>query len=179
MSTSNGPILLSAAVPRREPLRLRMAEHPGRDHLDGGWWPQSRSLAVELADLVDHFPADLGRIVRARCSPPDWDAAPRRVPVARGYVKVGCFPRNDTHVIHLTTSDHNILRVLVVPPRFSEDQGTEALLASATSGNAHTATDLLDTVTDSPDVDPFGLWDDDGGATWDPHPTPPSFRTGT
>ena len=48
-----------------------MGDHPGRDHLDGGWWPQSRDLAVELADLVDHFPQAHGRIQRAVYSPPE------------------------------------------------------------------------------------------------------------
>jgi hypothetical protein len=36
---------------------------------------RSRDLAVELADLVDHFPPQFGRIVRALFSPPvpeDW-----------------------------------------------------------------------------------------------------------
>src|SRR3954447_397461 len=92
MTTSNGSIPL-----RRIPLRLRMGEAPAPGGLQGGWWPQSRDLAVELADLVDHFLPERGRIVRATYSPPDWDPAPRRVPVARGYVKVGSFPRDDTH----------------------------------------------------------------------------------
>src|SRR5690349_3595217 len=70
MSTSNGPILVSAIdTPSRGPLRLRMTEHPGRSYLDGGWWPQSRDLSRELADLVDHFPGAFGRIVRAVISP--------------------------------------------------------------------------------------------------------------
>jgi hypothetical protein len=179
MSTSNGPILVAQVpTPSRGPLRLRMAEYPGRNHLDGGWWPQSRDLAVELADLVDHFPAQFGRIVRALISPPDWDPAPRRIPVAGGYLKVGSFPRDDTHLIRLKTSDRTVLRVLVVPPGFTDDQGAEALLAAATTGNAHSATALLDTVTDYPDIDPMDLWSDDGGAGWGPQPVAPSFRTG-
>jgi hypothetical protein len=153
-----------------------MEGHPGRDHLDGGWWPQSRDLKVELADLVDHFPAQFGRIVRTVVSPPDWDPAPRRISVASGgYVKVGSFPRDDTHLIHLKTSDRTVLRVLVVPPGFTDDQGAEALLAAATTGNAHSATALLDTVTDSPDIDPMDHWSDDGGAGRGPHPVAPSF----
>jgi hypothetical protein len=119
-----------------------MAKHPGRDHLDGGWWPQSRDLAVELADLADNFPAELGRIVRAVYSPPDWDPAPRRIPVRDGYVKVGSFPRDDTHLIHVKTSNRKVLRVLVVPPGSTDDQGREALLAAATSGNSHPAADV-------------------------------------
>jgi hypothetical protein len=127
-----------------------MAERPGRGHLDGGWWPHSRDLAVELADLVDHFPPRSGRIVRALVSPPDWDLAPRRIPVTGGYVKVGSFPRDDTHLIHLTTSGRTVLRVLVVPPGFTRYQGDAALLASATAGNARSATDLLHEVADHP-----------------------------
>jgi len=164
---------------RRIPLRLRMAAHPGRGELDGGWWPQSRDLAVELADLVDHFPPEWGRIVRATVSPPDWDPAPRRIPVSRGYVKVGSFPRDDTHLVLLKTADHAVLRVLVVPADMSSDQGDEALLAAATPGYAHTAACLLDTVSEHPDVDPEDHWSDDGGAWLEPHLAAPSFRTGT
>ena len=179
MSTSNGLVLVSEiATPSRGPLRLHLAGHPGRDHLDGGWWPQSRDLTVELADLVNHFPPQLGRIVRAVVSPPDWDPAPRRIPVAGGYVKVGSFPRDDTHLIHLKTSDRTVLHVLVVPPGFTQDQGDEALLAAATSGNAHSASDLLDEVTEYPDIDPMDHWSDDGGSWRGFHPGSPEVRTG-
>jgi hypothetical protein len=180
MSTSYEPIPQSAIpAPRRAPLRLHMADHPGRNQLDGGWWPQSRDLAVELADLVDHFPRQLGRIVRALYSPPDWDPAPRRIPVADGFVKVGYFPSDDTHVIQLKTADRNVLSVLVVPPGCSDDQGAEALLAAATSGNRHPATELLDTVTEYPDVDPLDHWSDDGGSCWDSPPVAPTSRSAT
>jgi hypothetical protein len=179
MWASHGPILVSEVpTPTRGPLRLRMSVHPGRDHLDGGWWPRSRDLEVELADLVDHFPAQFGRIVRALVSAPAWDAAPRHVPVAGGYVKVASFPRDDTHVIDLKTSDRTVLRVLVVPPGFTDAQGAEALLAAATPGNAHSSEDLLDTVTEYPDIDPVDHWSDDGGSWWGADPVAPSFRTG-
>jgi hypothetical protein len=138
-----------------------MADHPGRDTLDGGWWPQSRDLAVELADLTDHFPPELGRIQRAVFSPPDWDPAPRRIPVGRGrFLKVGFLPGDDTHVIILSTSDRLTLRVLVVPPGFTADQGDEAMTAAATSGNSHSAASLLETVLDEPDRDPRDRWTD-------------------
>lgn len=129
MTTSNGPDIPQ----QRVGLRLRISEQPGRDALDGAWWPQSRDLAVELADLVDHFPSEQGRIVRALYSPPDWDSPPRRVPVAGGYVKVGCFPRDDTHVLDLRMSQRarrQALRLLVVPPGLSEDEGDDALAAA-------------------------------------------------
>lgn len=172
MSTSSGAVLVGSRVP----LRLRMGNHPGRDRLDGGWWPQSRDLAVELADLVDHFPPAYGRVGRALYSAPDWDAPPRRIPVGDRDLKVGCFPRDDTHLIDLTMADRTVLRLLVVPPGLSAAQGEEALLAAATPGNEHTAASLLDAATESAEVDPADHWSDDGGAWWHPHPTAPSYR---
>jgi len=140
-----------------------MAEPPGGRHLDGGWWPQSRDLAIELADLVDHFPPQLGTVVQAGFSPSDWDPAPHRIPVFHGSVEVGSFASDDPHVLILNTSDHAVLRVLVVPPGMSLDQGEEALLAAATPGYAYTAASLLDTVSEYPDVDPDDQWTRDGG----------------
>jgi hypothetical protein len=145
MTTSN----TSAPSTTRTPLRLRMSDTAAPGRLDGGWWPQSRDLAVELADLVDHFPPERGRIIRAVFSPPDWDGGPRRVPVAGGYVKAGSFPRDDTHLILLRTSGRDMLRVLVVPPGMPSAQGEEALLAAATRGFIDRAGNLVGTGTAS------------------------------
>jgi hypothetical protein len=189
MSTSNRPV-----NENQVPLRLRLAEHPGRERLDGGWWPHSRDLEVELADLVARFPTQRGRVVRALFSPPDWDPAPRRVPVAGGYVKVGSFPRDDTHLIDLTMSDRTVLRLLVVPPDCTSGQGERALTASATAGAGHSVTDILGAVT-GPRDDGATMrrsaararsdsrytaetWTDDGEPWWGSNPVAPSHRTG-
>jgi hypothetical protein len=140
------------------PTRLRLATHLGSNSLDGGWWPRSRDLGRELGELVAQFPADLGRITQVRVSPADWGTRPRTVQVARGMVRVSSFSTGDAHVAHLTTSNRTLLRLLVVPPELTDYQGEEALLAAATAGNAHTARELLRTVTDSPDVDPRDHW---------------------
>ena len=131
-------------TPVRVPLRLRMAKHEGRrGPLDGGWWPQSRNLEVELADLVDHFPSTSGRIVRATSSPPDWDDAPKRVPVRTGYIQVGFAAGDDTHVMLLRTSDRRELVILVIPSHLSEEQGEIALAGAATPNSSEGAVDLL------------------------------------
>ena len=179
MSTSNGDTHSSEVLPlSRGPLRLNLAQDPGRNRLDGAWWPQSRDLGVELADLVDNFPSSAGRIVRARLSPPDWDAAPHEVAVAGGYVQVGSLSRDDSHMIHLMLSDLTVVSVLVVPPGFTDGQGAEALLAAAAAGNSHSAADLLEEVTNSPDADPRDRWTDHGDSWWGASAVPPSFRTG-
>ncbi len=163
---------------QRQPLRVRLSEHPGRDRLDGGWWPQSRDLSVELPDLVANFPPELGRIMRAVYSPPDWDSHERRVPLTRGYLKVGSFPHDDTHLIDVQLRNRDRLRLLVVPPAMTEAQGNEALLAAATVGNTHCPGELLSTVADQPDVDPDDHLHDEGGSWWAEEEGPPSHRPG-
>lgn len=179
MTTRSFPVLPtpggSASTPVRVPLRLRMARNAGANRLDGGWWPQGRDLATELTDLVDHFPLDGGRVIAARISAADWDPVPGGVPGAVGAVGVALLG-DDAHVIELTTADLTVLRVLVVPPGFSDGQGAEALLAAATAGNEHAAADLLAVVTESPDVDPADYWVDGGGSWWGNSRTAPSFR---
>jgi len=155
-----------------------MTRTTGVDRYDGGWWPRSRDLAVELVDLVDHLPPEHGRVERALFSPPDWDTAPQRVRAAGTDVDVGPLPRDDAHLLELHTTGHTVLRLLVVPPAFSGDQGAEALLAAATAGNAHAAEDLLDVVSEHPDVDPADHWHDSGDSWWGKEETAPSFRTG-
>jgi Family of unknown function (DUF5994) len=146
------------------PLRLRMAPVPGAGRMDGGWWPRSRELAHELGELVDHFPAHHGRVVRAHFSPPDWDTASRGIPTATGAITATSSAEDGTHLMLLTLADRRTLQLLVVPPAMSPEQGEEALLAAATPGYAHSADCLLATVTDSPEHDDADHWTDDGGS---------------
>jgi hypothetical protein len=178
MTSSNGPVSVDpTASGGRVPLRVSLTADAGQDRLDGGWWPQSRDLTVELADLVEHFPAELGRVVGAAVSAPDWDTVEDRITVAGSSVPVRTLPDADAHLVHLERAGRPSLRVLVVPPSFTRAQGAESLLAAATRGNAHSATDLLDTVAEHPDADPDDRWSDGGGSWWAPNPVPPSYRT--
>lgn len=127
--------------PPREPLRLRLSGSPGMARLDGGWWPQSRDLERELADLVDHFPVDVGRVQRVLFSRPDWDTQPHRVPVARGRVKTGSYPSDDTHEIVLNMSTRTELRLLVVPA--GHPAGEQALSTAADPASHGSSAEIL------------------------------------
>ena len=91
----------------RVPLRMQLGEPPASGPISGIWWPQSRNLQVEAADLVDHFPDQVGHIDRLLFSRPDWDnpvadgRGVRRIRARRGPVKVGSFPSDDTHLMIL------------------------------------------------------------------------------
>ena len=127
----------------RQDLRLLLTPGPAAGPLDGGWWPRSRDIDVELRDLVDQLPADVGRVSRALYSPPDWDASPRSVRVEHGWVKTGSFPRDDTHLMVLRLSRQSSIQLLVVPPDHPEGQA--ALERAADPSNGKTASQLLDT----------------------------------
>jgi uncharacterized protein DUF5994 len=131
----------------RVPLRLRLADPDRPQALDGGWWPQSTNLAVEMGDLVDGFPPEQARIVRAVYSPPDWEDAPKRVTTARGYIETAAFAREFSPVMILTTSDRRKLCLLVIPARLTQSQGEAALEASVTPRFAPSPAELLATIT--------------------------------
>jgi hypothetical protein len=173
MQTSHTP---STASGTRAPLRLALTPGDRKQVLDGAWWPHSRDLPTELADLVDHFPTERARISRVVFSPPDWDGAQRRVQVEGRHVKAGSFPSDDTHVVVLRTSDRTYLTLLVVPPTYTTTQGEEAMLAAATPGNHHSASALLTEATEHDDTDTDDHWSDDGGTWWEEGTEAPSFR---
>ncbi|MGZ4438513.1 MAG: DUF5994 family protein [Nocardioides sp.] len=165
------------APPRRQPLRLVLSPSPGRGAVDGAWWPRSQDLGAELVDLVDQAPVRLGRIVHVVYSRPDWTSAPRRVRVAHGAVKTGSYPRDDTHLVLLALANRQVLQLLVVPPDTDPSTARHLMRVACDPANRVTAHDLL---TEQRDIEVPEIsdehWTDDGGAWWDPHPTPPSHR---
>ena len=139
MTTS--PTASPSVAASRSSLRLRINAAPAPGTPDGAWWPRSRSLQAEGADLLDHFPTLVGRIDRLLFSRPDWDDSMsdgrgvRSVLARRGRVKVGSFPSDDTHLMVLTMATGQRLKLLVIPSDTAPEEG-ERLLTSA--GQAET-----------------------------------------
>jgi hypothetical protein len=176
MTTSEPTLTTSLDQPDRVPLRITLSEVIAEGPLDGAWWPQSRDLQVEGADLIDHFPPGRGRIYRLGYSPPDWAAPLRRIRVARGVTKAGSFPKDDTHVVRLALSTRYVAHLLVVPPETTESDARALMDRAARASNLDDASTLLQGVAEHPTVDDQEIWSDAGGAYWDPHPVAPSHR---
>jgi Family of unknown function (DUF5994) len=192
-STTTNPILADTAargpVPAADPpgpvaensiprLRLALSASIGLGALDGAWWPRSRNLETELADLVDNFPATSRRIVHAVYSAPDWRPAHRRIKTKQGVMKVGSFPNDDSHRIMLSMSSREILHLMVIPPHSSPALALSVMVTAASPGNRDSAATILqDAQQAEDDEDAAGRWSDDGGP-WEPL-LPPRVRHGS
>lgn len=119
--------------PDRVPLRLALHDTSVDRRIDGAWWPQSRDLQVETADLVDHFPEVAGHINRLLFSRPDWDDSAsdgrgvRSIRARRGSVKVGSFPSDDTRLMILTMSTGRRISLRVVQADVDADEADRQL----------------------------------------------------
>jgi hypothetical protein len=150
----------------KQPLRLQLAASIGRGTLDGAWWPHSRDLAVEAVQLVDRFPAGFDRICRVAYSTRDWDVSRRRLTAARGFVRLGSFPHDDTHrviLVGVSANSGQVLQLLVVPPDWDARAARHAMRTAANPHNTKSATTILRDSQDQDRADLLLHWDDDGG----------------
>lgn len=132
----------------RVPLRVRLDPGPRTGSIDGAWWPQSTDLQTEAADLVDHVDPDVGRVARLLYSRPDWStpedgANLRRIHAARGPVKAGSFPGDDTHTMVAVLLSGRRLRLVVVPSETPAEAAEDILARASRPGNEETARGLL------------------------------------
>jgi uncharacterized protein DUF5994 len=144
MTTS--PSATAHAPTSRVPLRMHLAQPPTSGPISGAWWPQSRDLQVEAADLVDHFPDQVGHINRLLFSRPDWDnpvvdgGGVRRILARRGHVKVGSFPKDDTQLMILLLSSGRRVNLKVIASAIDPDEADRQLRA-IDEGDSSGATD--------------------------------------
>lgn len=123
-------------VPPSTPPRLVLRPAPAAA-VDGLFWPRTRQLSTEIDLLLQEWPAEGGHVSRILYSPPDWDDRPRQVEAAGRVVKTGCFPRDDTRVLTVVTSDRRRLLIGVLAPDTGHDEAVAALAAAG----RHPATD--------------------------------------
>ena len=155
-------------------LRLRLKpKAPPTGYVDGGWWPRSRDLAVELPALAYVLAVRLGRVTRVAFALEAWDTAPRQITVDGHTVRLEGFHSQDQYVVHLSGSDGQRLSLLVIPPEAEIADAHDAMIMAARRGNADRPVELLAAGGIVPDgkvlrlrlvsEDPQARWDTEGG----------------
>lgn len=147
---------IASFPPRTEPFRapsvrlaLRAVGLLSRPvGVDGAWWPRTRELTRELAELADVLDPLWGRITHVAVNPRHWPAVRRGTLVVNEHeVTVDWFASHlNPHRILLRSYTAGHWDLLVVPPQTPAAAAARLMAAaSATSGDdAPGATELAD-----------------------------------
>ncbi|HET6907979.1 MAG TPA: DUF5994 family protein [Mycobacteriales bacterium] len=144
--------------------------------VDGGWWPHSLDLLVELPALLAAVEAaGYGEIRRITYALNAWNGRPpRKAAMLNRIVKLGGFRDQDPAEISLVDSGGwRRVTLLVVPPSATPVLAQHALAIAGTNGDRHHAREILDLAARSTSmhssasgrVDEFAAarWDSEGG----------------
>lgn len=116
-------------------VSLRDGAGAGDSSFDGGWFPRSRDLAVEVPELIAELERRGIRVERFTYALDAWQPAPRKMVVGGRTIRTGGFRSMDPQVVCLTWS--GALRradLLVVPPETDVLTGMRALRLSTRRG---------------------------------------------
>ena len=102
---------------------------------DGGWFPRSRDLAVEVPELVAELDRRGIRVERFTYPLEAWSPAPRKIVVLGRVVRTGGFRSMDPQVVCLTwDGGRRRADLLVVPPETDVLTGARALRLAVRPG---------------------------------------------
>lgn len=166
------PSLATQSSPTDRPLpglRLRLTpEASPTGYVDGGWWPHSRDLTVELPGLVHELGSRLGVVAKVTFAPDAWQTAPRQFTVAEDTVRLAGFRAQDQYVVQVSGSDGRHLSLLVIPPEAPSTAAHRAMMTASRYGNAERPVEILATDDIVPDamVPRLRLVSDDLGSGW-------------
>ncbi len=125
------------------PVRLEMKpEGKPTGHVDGGWWPRSRSLADELPGLVEALTPRLGAVERVSYHLGEWQSPPSAVDVGGVSVRLGGYRLQAEASLDVIARDRRAT-LLVVDPERGERSAGASLNAAAAEGNVDDVAALL------------------------------------
>jgi hypothetical protein len=158
---------------RHEPLRLRLKPKAATTgYVDGGWWPRSRDLAVELPGLLAVLAVRLGRIERVSYHLTDWPPTVRKISCGGSVVQLAGYRMQHADTVDVLGARQRVT-LLVVPPEASAPTAQAALMTAGHRGNTDHVEALLRSVRitsqvlDSADTEAEAAqqrWELDGGS---------------
>jgi hypothetical protein len=132
------------SAPALPGVRLRLAaQASATGYVDGGWWPHSRDLVVELPGLVTRLAPLLGAVTRISFTREAWQAAPPRLTVAGTAVTLAQSGSHDPYVVHVSGSDGRYVALLVIPPEALSTAAHQAMITAARQDNTDRPVEIL------------------------------------
>lgn len=131
--------------------RVQLDPEPSRETiLDGGWWPRSTDLMVELPQLIAAL-AGRGEITHALVHSADWDLPhERRLSAGRKGVRLGFYSAQPAGLITLMSDfGRDRFDLVVVPPSTAAADANSAMKAAADAGDDRRAPALLAAIAPS------------------------------
>ena len=137
---------VSARRRERPSLRLKLKSRAqSSGHVDGGWWPRSRDLSVELPPLAEVLAVRLSSVRRVEFARAGWKAAPATIDVGGHSVRFEGSDLQDENLLHVIGRDGRRVILVVVPPEASDAAGHAAIVAAGRRGYPETPTEILTT----------------------------------
>lgn len=134
------PLATNIGPPQMTPRLQLKTTVPTTGHVDGGWWPPSRKLSIEIPALFAALSDRLGPIALVAYDLDDWDETPRVLDLEGGGVRlegVSPSPRNP-HTLVVIGTDGRRITLLVVAPDADAATAHEALITASLPGNHNT-----------------------------------------
>jgi hypothetical protein len=125
--------------------RVQLDPKPSRGTvLDGGWWPHSTDLMVELPQLVAAL-SGRGEITHALLNSTDWDLPhERRLSAGRKGIRLGFYSSQPAGLITLMSDFGNDrFDLVVVPPSTGAVAAKSAMKSAADAKDGRRAPELL------------------------------------
>jgi Family of unknown function (DUF5994) len=117
---------------------------PTQGSIDGGWWPRTLDLAMELPPLIEHMFAAGFDITDVSYNLDAWLPAPHHLNVSRRRVYLHGNVTQDVASIHLTDSTGlKPVVVVVIPPSTRPLVAENALALAGRDGDRHRPDQIL------------------------------------
>lgn len=136
-------------------LRLRLKPKGSlAGYVDGGWWPRSRDLAVELPALARVLAVRLGAVSRVAFAMAAWNPAPRQITVDGRTVRMEGFRTQDDDIVHVSGPDRQRITLLVIPQDAATNASHDAMMTASKRDNVDRPGTILADVGIIQDVSP-------------------------
>lgn len=113
--------------------------------IDGGWWPRSRDLTVELPPLLDLLWSAGRDITRATYHLGSWDPAPRRFWTKGRKISLGGFTTQDPLLVSLVDGwGYERIDLLVIAVDAAPELAQRELDRASESGSTDRAGRMLE-----------------------------------